>query len=305
MNLFKKKRAFTKHLEIAPPPAKESRHGIAIVSCIKNEEDYVAEWVRFHRAVGIRHFYLYDDGSTDRTRAIIEGLNGGDITLMPWMNRIVDMSTNGMLNSQTIAFAHAITNYGGDYRWMAFIDADEFLLPKTGRTVEEALAGAGGFPNISLPWHMFGTSGHKTKPAGPLLKNFTRRGAKPISDRKNISNFKCIVDPCEVSEVSVHLFGTRSFGEMTANDRGIRATLKERKLPGFYSAQFLQLNHYYSKSEEQLKAKLDRGPASPASRKAYVERVLTAVANIEAETVEDRAMADFIDRNGITGLLEA
>ncbi len=29
--------------------------------------------------------------------------------------------------SQTLAYAHAIMNFGADWRWMAFVDIDEFL----------------------------------------------------------------------------------------------------------------------------------------------------------------------------------
>ncbi len=112
-------------------------------------------------------------------------------------------------------------------------------------------------------------------------------------------NFKCIVDPCEVTEVSVHLFGTREFGEKTANDVGFLADRRGRKRPPFYSAKNLQLNHYYSKSEEELRAKLARGPASPGPRSRYEERVMIAVQNIEADQIEDLAMIEFLDRNGI------
>lgn len=301
MRLFgKKKPPFSKQLAITPPAPKPGRHGIAIAATVKNEADYIADWALFHRSVGVRHFYIYDDGSSDDSIAILRGILGPDeLTVTPWVSRMVDLSENKPLNGQVIAYTHAALNFGANYRWMAFIDVDEFLLPKTGNTLEEALAEVDGFPNISLPWHMFATSGHKTKPKGSILRNFTLRGREPITRKKNAMNFKCIVDPCEVTEVSVHLFGTREFGEKTSNDVGFVADRRGRKRPAFYSAKNLQLNHYYSKSEEELKAKLARGPASPGPRSRYEERVLIAVQNIEADQVEDLAMIAFLDRNGI------
>lgn len=300
MRLFGKKPPFSKQLAITPPVGKADRHGVAIAATVKNEAGYIADWAKFHRAVGVRHFYIYDDGSSDKGMAILrEILAPDELTVIPWISRMVDLSEKKPLNGQVIAYTHAILNFGSNYRWMAFIDVDEFLLPKTGDTVEQALASVSDFPNISLPWHMFATSGHKVRPEGSILRNFTLRGREPITRRKNAMNFKCIVDPCAVSEVSVHLFGTTEFGELTSNDAGFRTTRKGRKRPEFYSAKNLQLNHYYSKSEEELRSKLARGPASPGPRNRYEERVLIAVQNIEADQIEDLAMIEFIHRIGI------
>ena len=169
MRLFNRKAPFTKRIEIEPPQPQADRHGIAIATVLRDEERYVAEWASFHRAVGVRHFFVYDDGSTDDTLSILrELLPQAELTILPWRFGMRDVSVGLPLNRQVLAFAHAILNFGAGFRWMAFIDVDEFILPKTGRTIEEALAGAKGFPNISLPWHMFGTSGHKTCSAGPV-----------------------------------------------------------------------------------------------------------------------------------------
>lgn len=299
MRLFKKP-PYTKQISITPPTPAADRAGLAVVATVKNEGSYIAEWLSYHRAVGVRHFILYDDGSTDDTLSEVRRvLQTEDFTIVPWHLRLIDVSSDQILNSQAIAFTHAILNFGRHYRWMAFIDADEFLLPKSGATVEEALSRVNGFPNVSLPWHMFGTSNHVKRPAGPVLRNYTMRGADPLSRKKNASNFKCVVDPCEVTEVSIHHFKTRQHGENTCNDVGRAATRKGRKKPDFYSNAALQLNHYYSKSKEELEAKLARGPASPASRLRYETRVRTAMDSIESEMVEDVQMIDFLTRNGI------
>ncbi|MFT4183446.1 MAG: glycosyltransferase family 92 protein [Rhizobium sp.] len=300
MGWLKPKVADAKKLIIDPPKPQEGRHGIAIAACVKDEASYIEEWVRFHRAVGIRHFYIYDNGSTDNTRAILRDLLDEDaLTIIPWAGWMKDAATETRLNGQVIVFAHAILNFGGAYRWMAFIDVDEFLLPKEGQTVEQALAAVGDFPNVSLPWHMFATSGHEKRPDGPLTLNYTMRGTDPMTRKENVSNFKCIVDPCEVTEVSVHQFKTREFDDLTANDAGKRFTRRARKSPDFYSNRFLQLNHYYTKSREELMAKIARGWSYDTSSTKYRDKVLSIVRSIEEDVVEDRAMVDFIERNGI------
>lgn len=299
MFFFKKKHPYTKQLTISAPKPAPDRAGVAIVACVKNEADYLSEWLRFHEMIGVRHFYIYLDQCEDESEQILKSHSGSaEITIIPWAGRMIDTPTSKLLNSQVIAFSHAIQNFGAQYRWMAFIDADEFLLPKTGASLEEALEGAQGFPNISLPWHMFGPGGHLSKPEGGVLRNYSQRAANPLTNKKNVRNYKCIVDPCAVSEVSVHHFSTVEHGEMTSNDQGVAYSRKGRKEPSFYSASHIQLNHYYSKSREELDRKLARGPASPASRARYADRVLSAVENIESDLVEDRSMINFLDQIG-------
>jgi hypothetical protein len=290
----------TRELAIAPPTPAADRHGIAIVACVKNEAVYIEEWIRFHLAVGVRHFVLYDDGSSDRTADIARGLLApGQLTIVPWISRMFDAASDTILNGQTIAFAHAILNFGSQFSRMAFIDVDEFLLPKAGTTLQQALAATKDFPNVSLPWHMFGPGGHAQKPDGPIALNYTQRARDPLSRAANLSNFKCIVDPCEVVQVSVHQFRTRQHGDRTVNDAGKQASRSDRKLPDFYSNGFLQLNHYYSKSRQELQAKIARGWSSDATRAKYEAKVLETVSNIEADMVEDRAMVEFLSANGI------
>lgn len=300
MGWFSSAKPLTRKLAITPPAPLAGRHGIAIMACVKNEATYIEEWVRFHRAVGVRHFYIYDDGSTDGTQALLSRILPADaLTIVPWIARMTDAASGQVLNGQTIAFAHAILNFGGAFSRMAFIDVDEFLLPKQGGTIEEALVGTAGFPNVSLPWHMFGTSGHAVRPDGPLLSNYVMRGGDPLTRQENVSNFKCIVDPCEVVEVSVHQFQTRQHGDRTVNDAGVQFSRSGRKSPSFYSNRFLQLNHYYSKSRAELQAKVSRGWSYDAEQTKYQRKVFGIVEAIEKDAVEDRAMIDFLARRGI------
>ena len=48
--------------------------------------------------------------------------------------------------------------------------------------------------------------------------------------------------------------------------RGVTVEEKDRTQPGFYSADHLQLNHYYTRSEAELAAKIGRGPNLPPRR---------------------------------------
>ena len=156
-------------------------------------------------------------------------------TVVPWRQVFTDAWLGREIHNQVLAYAHAASNFGGAFRWMAFIDADEFLVPKQAASIPEALAHLGEARNLSLPWHMFGRSGHAEPPEGGVLRNYLRRARDPMSDVRGVRAFKVLVDPCHVTAVRVHSMETDG-SSATVNDAGEAAEEKERARPGFYSA---------------------------------------------------------------------
>ena len=298
----KKQPNFAKQLAIEPPVPDKERHGVAIGFLVKNEAPNLVEWIRFHRMVGVRKFFAYDDGSDDKTVETIRStLPEADHIVIPWRNpHLMDPRNRRFISNQVFAYAHAISNYGSEFRWMAFIDVDEFIIPMSSPTIEKSLAVVNGFPNVSLPWHMFGRSGHVKPPKGGVLNNYIQRAPDPMSPLPGVMNFKCIVDPCRVSEVSLHGFRTTEFDDITCNDVGDRFTLTTRKSPSFYSAKNLKLHHYYTRSDEELQRKLNRGSASPVSDDHHVERVMRAVENIERDSIEDLDAVNFVQSHSFS-----
>lgn len=282
---------------LRPPAPEPGRHGLGIALVVRNEADHIGEWAAFHALAGVRRILAYDDGSTDATVAILRDALGERLTIVPWRQRLSVPGPRWEIHNQVLAYAHAAANFGGGLRWMAFIDADEFLIPKCATSLDAALDHLGERRNLSLPWHMFGHSGHRAAPEGGILRNYTRRAADPMSDRRGVRAFKCIVDPCHLTAAGVHAMETDS-DTRTCNDRGEAARLAERNRPGFYSAEHVQLNHYYARSQEELAAKIARGPNLLGKAGAYERKVRRTVANIEADEVEDHAALDYLRRMG-------
>jgi hypothetical protein len=196
-----------------------------------------------------------------------------------------------------LAYAHATRNFGGAYRWMSYLDVDEFLVPKQARDLPGALAHLGGCRNISLPWHMFGRSGHMQPPAGGVVANYTRRNPDPMSAVKGLRNFKMIVDPCHVTAIKVHQIETDG-RTATSNDAGVCVQGAARETTAFYSADHIQLNHYYTRSDAELRAKIARGPNLTTPDADHLRRVMRKVAAIEAAEVEDHAAVEYLERRG-------
>lgn len=280
-------------IAIDPPAPQPGRAGLALVLIVRNEVRHIAEWARFHRLAGVRHFVVYDNGCTDGTIAALTFL-GEALTVVPWDQKFRDAASGHEIHNQVLAYAHATRNFGGRFRWMSYLDADEFLVPK-GVGLDEALAGLEGCRNISLPWHMFGRSGQMEVPVGGVVANYTKRNPDPMSGVKGLRNFKMIVDPCHVTAIKVHVVETDGSSD-TCNDRGERFSNKGREGRGFYATDRIQLNHYYTRSDAELRAKIARGPNLTTPDADHLRRVMRKVAHIEADEVEDRAALAFLER---------
>lgn len=278
---------------LTPPRPLHDRHGVAIALVVRNEERHIGEWARFHRLAAVRHVIAYDDASSDNTVAELRRhLDPEQLTVIPWGQRLSDRSLNRPIHNQVLAYAHAAANFGGAFRWLACIDADEFLVPVQARSIDAALSHLGPeVVNVSLPWHMFGRCGHQHPPAGGVVAHYLRRAQNPMQG----VNFKCLVDPCTLSGVRVHSMDTGR-PALTWNDRGEECPLKARRQPHFYAAEHLQLNHYYTRSAAELEQKINRGPNLEAKRQDYRRKVMRTVAQIETHTVEDTRALNFLAR---------
>jgi hypothetical protein len=282
---------------IAPPQPQADRSGIAIGAIVRNEDQHIGEWLRFHEYAGVRAFYLYDDGSSDGTIAAARAaVKKADLTVLPWDLRIADARGRRPLHTQALALAHCISNFGGAYRWMALIDPDEFLVPLHHVSLGAALSELEDVPVVSLPWVMFGRKGHMTPPKGGTLRNFLSRARDTIhADAPGVFNTKPICDPTQVSAVHVHRIRAHPFWRGW-NDRGESYLLLNAPRKARQSADRIQLNHYYARSDAELQAKLAKG-GSFTDRTAWrSDIVLRRLAAIERDLIEDRAALDFLAR---------
>ena len=282
-------------IAIRPPAPAEQRADLALVLIARNEAARIGDWLTFHALAGVSHVYLYDHGSTDQTAQIVRDFTGCPTTVIPWSLDTAEAKTGMVLPRQILAYAHAICTFGGGYRRMGFVDTDEYLVPRDAQTLPEALAGL-DTPNLSLPWTMFGHNGHDTAPIDAVSFAFQRRASEATGP---LLNFKCIVDPCDVTQVSTHKFQTASQGNLSSNT--LRQTAPNGRRAGrFVTREIIQLNHYYLMSKAEMQAKL-AGPAVSGSAQDHrAAAILRKAALIEDAPVTDTAAVDFLARHGIT-----
>ena len=280
----------------APSASEDQENNLAAVLICKNEEDYIDEWIRYHELAGVRHFYIYDNGSSDSTvaKSLAHNREGMAVVVHPWS---LKANARGCaVCPQAAAYAHAVLCYGHKHRWMAFIDTDEFIVPRQHKTIIEALDCLKRYSNISLHWSQFGHCGHMTKPSDPCAFAYM---LKHQPDVHQFDHFKCIIDPTKISMIYMHYYMTTDMGSQTSNDKGeVEENLSRHTARGFLSSNHLQLNHYRTKSMEETNAKFARTMHGwlEAERKYGVNDYINKV---NTNLVEDTAILDFLRRHGI------
>jgi hypothetical protein len=206
----------------------------------RNEAPYLPEWIEFHRLAGVERFFLYNNGSTDNHLEVLGPyLEDRTVTLHEWRPAPPD---------QREVYDKCLTEHRQDARWIAFLDIDEFLFSPTGTSVAELLRDYEAWPGVGVNWAMFGTSGHRTRPEGLVTESYL------MSDAGETGLIKSIVDPLRtVRADSSHHF---------AYEYGLAVDENGWPLPGAQtkstSFERLRINHYVSRSEEDVRAKVGR-----------------------------------------------
>jgi len=271
---------------------KDSRHPdasaapsgrVALCLRFRDESRYLKEWLDYHLAAGIDHFFLYNNFSKDHYEVVLKPyLEGGLVTLIDWPRAPASPAAEN----------DCIARTAGRFDWVGFFDADEFVVIADGRTIPEFL---GDFPQVcglAVHNYNFGSNGHKERPIECVIDAYTRRDALP-----NI-HFKVFVRPDQV---------TRNRNSHNFYYRGARCAVNElgRSVYGSMSepatARRAWHNHYLYKSLEDYLEKaarhsmLDRSGMNEPGR--LVEQADEAMA--AANEVVDSSARNYLDRRNM------
>jgi hypothetical protein len=246
--------------------ARKARYELAVVAIFREEGPFLDAWLAFHASVGVSHFFLYNNFSTDGFRDVLAPwIARGLVTLRDWPVRV----------GQLPAYRHCVRRHGGEATWMAFIDVDEFLFSPCAIDVRPILRAYGDLPGLLVYSPYFGSAGHRRRPAGPVVEAFTRRA--PLT---HIS-VKTIANPRWIHAIrDVHTFKYWRGAALDTRRRPLHA-------PGDPPLDVLRLNHYWSRSIEDLATKVRRDDASSPNPR-HMGWHLAFEANLNAE--EDRSI---------------
>lgn len=141
-------------------PRSGAQSGWAVVGIVKNEGRYIREWIDYYLALGADKMILFDNESTDDTAAIIRDpvyKGKTEYIFIPGTARQFD------------AYNIALRKYRNQYKYLAFLDCDEYMYcegESLGERIDRLFKLKNNVGGLSAHWLMFGSSGHEKRPQG-------------------------------------------------------------------------------------------------------------------------------------------
>jgi hypothetical protein len=223
----------------------------AIFVIIKDEQNYLDEWLDYHLNLGIDEIFLYEDYGSLSHSIITEKyddrvhLNSIDILFNS------DDPSKNVINTgertQIQLFDYVPKFYKNKFDWILFIDIDEFLILK--QPLHQLLEEYDDKPGILLKWKWYGANGHIKKPEGKVMDNYTKSVTSTFDYHWAYKSF----------------MNCKNWTYWEKHLHKIHGAVFPLTEFGIHKA---YLNHYFTKSWEEWKFKLlSRGDNFPGHRK--------------------------------------
>ena len=226
---------------------------VAVCAILKNEADYVEEWIAFHILQGVSRIILYDNNSSDdtcaRARSFAKRI---DVRIVPWPGAAGNFDL-----TQRRAYADGARRLSGRADYVAFLDLDEFLFASDFRPLGQALA---VFPAevaaIAVNQRLFGSSAQQVSTAGLVTSRFTMAAA---ADHPEAHWFKSVARPDRIAEFdTVHSAVLTSGTYVLSDGRPLPPRHDHRGFSSLIAEGALRLHHYLLKSRQEFQRKKQR-----------------------------------------------
>ncbi len=268
--------------------------GIYAMAIVKDEGIYLKEWINYHLNMGIEHFLIFDNDSTDETTNVVlkPYIEAGIVEYFEWSSynphpAYIYMRDNfGMVNSQMTAYTYGVTqlkernkraataNNNNAIKWVVSMDIDEFIaFANQTETLDSYMNShlqddkiPSDLTCVILPWKYFSASGHVYRPQGNVIENYNRE-CNLVADGPPEFNFKsiCMVDRISAyysahigsdSVVRMGLYSADLSRKYIANENN-----SPRWMPHGYGPVYMA--HYYAKSLQDFIEKKDKRTKNP------------------------------------------
>jgi hypothetical protein len=262
----------------------EKPYQLAVCAIFQNETFFLREWIEYHRIVGVEHFYLYNNLSTDNYEEVLRPyIEAGIVDLFDWP--IETSNQREYLNLlQLPAYNDALARVRNAAQWVAFIDLDEFLVPLRHNNLLDMLTEYEDCAGLAINWQIFGTSNIDDLPVNKLVTESFVLKAPPLYGRNQI--VKLIVQPQYVESIfnphSFHFFP----GYYAVNSHKI--PLKEGQMGQEVVLDTACINHYWFGSMNWLlNCKIPRrekwGIKLPME---YLDEIIKAHNEVQDESIQ-------------------
>lgn len=240
-------------LNFLPKDDRKYKYDLTICAIFKNEAIFFKEWIIYHNMLGVQHFYLYNNNSTDEYKLILQPfIDDGLVTLIEWPE----------IPGQITAYKNWYENYRYESKWCSFLDLDEFICPYKEIDIASWLKRHEKYPVIKMDWLTFGSNGHMVDDSKKLvIENYTSCWSKRRSTGKLF--YHTMFDIDTFHRAMMHGFSVKwkLFTIPPFNDAGniFLGEMLEKSSPHKHT---IQVNHYSLKSYEHFKEKVRRGSAA-------------------------------------------
>lgn len=136
----------------------DKRFGICCI--IKNEQEYIQDWIEYHIKLGFSEIHLFEDNGSDSHAHLTEKYS--EVHLHP-LSVIGDYSFKPG-NKQANLYQWFYENYRYEMEWCAFIDADEYIMLEDGYTLQDLNDDYYEYHGLYLFWKYYTANGHIEKP---------------------------------------------------------------------------------------------------------------------------------------------
>ncbi|MBR4384235.1 MAG: glycosyltransferase family 92 protein, partial [Selenomonadaceae bacterium] len=234
-------------------------YNLAVAAIFKDEAPYLKEWLDYHLLAGAEHFYLYNnDSSDDYEKILAPYAEANFVTLIHWPGQIMQMPS----------YNDALNRYRFFCRYMAFIDLDEFIFPKTNQSIvevaDEIFSRDSKTAALGINWQIFGSNGHDSADYSKgVLERFTRRAPSDWHETEKKIPMDNLYVKSVINPRRANFFGSAHYANYfedfySVNENGEKFFGSDNTP---VTAQKIVVNHYYTKSREEFLNKVNRGRA--------------------------------------------
>ena len=225
-------------------------HYLTIGAVFRMENSWLDEWIRYHLAVGVEHFVLFNDD--DDTHV-------SDRILKPYVDQglveNIHMNRGGNPFNHIGRYRNIIESMSGRTRWLAFIDLDELILPRSCNDIRQLLQDYEGHSGFAMNWSIYGTGGHVKRPP-TQINHLLYRSETHWEPNRFV---KSIVKPEKVildKMGCVHHFPTEGNDTVNENHEPVHS------MTHAISTEKIRLNHYVVRSYQDFwEVKIKRNSA--------------------------------------------
>lgn len=190
---------------------KKKKVAISLCSIFRDEAPFLKEWIEYHRLIGVEHFYLYNNCSTDDYWQVLEPYVANGIVELfdvPFDSSLINDFAKTHNFVQVTCYNHAISQCRSKSKWIAIADTDEYICPCEGHNLKSTLKEYDYADGLVIYWVIYGTSNIWDLAPGELMIEKLLLRQPDASQNQ----FKCIVKPKHAVCKNPHLCNFKKQG---------------------------------------------------------------------------------------------